>query len=292
MITRGAGDRDSRQLALALDNLGVDRGESVGAVQHALLAAATLARNLPAALDIYADILRRPHLPDDELDAGPGAGAAGHPGAGGRAAAEGDGRAAQAGTTRRRWASDRRGTAEGIEARHARRRCAAHYRRPVPAERGDPVGGRQRRLGAAARTRSSGCSATGRAARTGRSTPAAHAPASEHLAEGDAADADRARLPERAGRPTRTTTPPAAAVGVLSGGMSVAAVHRGPREARPVLLASARRHETFKDRGGVIGYAGTRAERAQETLDVTRRRAAAAARRASTTTRSTACRRG
>jgi len=28
---------------------------------------ATLARNLPAALEIYADILRRPHLPEDEL---------------------------------------------------------------------------------------------------------------------------------------------------------------------------------------------------------------------------------
>ena len=30
---------------------------------------ATLARNLPAALEIYADILLRPHLPDDEIDA-------------------------------------------------------------------------------------------------------------------------------------------------------------------------------------------------------------------------------
>ena len=57
---------------------------------------ATLARNLPAALEIYADILRRPHLPDEELDAGQGAGAAGPAGPGGRAAAEGAGRAAQA----------------------------------------------------------------------------------------------------------------------------------------------------------------------------------------------------
>src|SRR5947207_4023998 len=32
LITRGAGDRDSRQLTLALDNLGVDRDESVGAM--------------------------------------------------------------------------------------------------------------------------------------------------------------------------------------------------------------------------------------------------------------------
>ena len=32
MITRGAGSRDSRELSLALDGLGVDRDESVGAI--------------------------------------------------------------------------------------------------------------------------------------------------------------------------------------------------------------------------------------------------------------------
>src|SRR6516225_10015528 len=67
LITRGAGQRDSRELSLALDNLGVDRDESVGTL-HTRFWGATLARNLPAALDIYADILRRPHLPKDELD--------------------------------------------------------------------------------------------------------------------------------------------------------------------------------------------------------------------------------
>lgn len=67
MITRGAGDRDSRELTLALDNLGLDRGESVG-LMHTRFSAATLARNLPTALRLYADILRRPHLPEDELE--------------------------------------------------------------------------------------------------------------------------------------------------------------------------------------------------------------------------------
>src|SRR4051794_634642 len=67
MITRGAGDRDSRELALALDNLGVDRDESVGAVNMRFWGS-TLARNVPAALDIYADIVLRPHLPEDELE--------------------------------------------------------------------------------------------------------------------------------------------------------------------------------------------------------------------------------
>ncbi len=68
MIIRGAGDRSSRELTLALDNLGLDRDESVGSL-HMRFWGATLARNLPAALEIYADILRRPHLPDDQIDA-------------------------------------------------------------------------------------------------------------------------------------------------------------------------------------------------------------------------------
>jgi predicted Zn-dependent peptidase len=67
LLTRGAGERDSRELTMALDNLGVDRSESVALI-HTLIGGRTLARNLPAALRIYADILRRPHLPDDELE--------------------------------------------------------------------------------------------------------------------------------------------------------------------------------------------------------------------------------
>jgi predicted Zn-dependent peptidase len=68
MSTRGAGKHDSRALTLALDSLGVDRSESVGTM-HTRYWGATVASNLPAALDLYADILRRPHFPDDEVDA-------------------------------------------------------------------------------------------------------------------------------------------------------------------------------------------------------------------------------
>lgn len=67
MLTRGAGNRDSRQLNMALDNLGLDHDESAG-VTHVRLWGATLARHLPAALEIYADIIRRPHLADEELE--------------------------------------------------------------------------------------------------------------------------------------------------------------------------------------------------------------------------------
>ena len=69
MATRGAGPRDSRQFVLDLDNLGVERSESVSNA-HTSYSGATLAENLPQALSIYADVLRRPHLPEDQLEAG------------------------------------------------------------------------------------------------------------------------------------------------------------------------------------------------------------------------------
>ncbi|NOY30035.1 MAG: insulinase family protein [Planctomycetes bacterium] len=69
MVLRGAGSRDSRALINDLEILGVERGESVGASQTSF-SAATLAENLNDALSIYADLLRRPHLPEDQLEAG------------------------------------------------------------------------------------------------------------------------------------------------------------------------------------------------------------------------------
>jgi predicted Zn-dependent peptidase len=66
-ITRGAGDLDSRELSNALDNLGVQRNESTG-LNHIAFTAATLGGNLPAALSLYAEIIRRPQFPDDEFE--------------------------------------------------------------------------------------------------------------------------------------------------------------------------------------------------------------------------------
>ena len=68
MALRGSGPRDSRQFILDLDNLGVEHSESVSSA-HASYSGATLAENLPKALAIYADLLRRPHLPDEQLEA-------------------------------------------------------------------------------------------------------------------------------------------------------------------------------------------------------------------------------
>lgn len=68
LIVRGAGDRDSQQLSAALDNLGVQRQESVG-TNHIAFSGATLADNLLDALRIYADVVRRPRLPADQFSA-------------------------------------------------------------------------------------------------------------------------------------------------------------------------------------------------------------------------------
>ena len=68
MALRGAGERDSHQFILDLDNLGVEHGESVADI-HTTFSGATVATNLPEALALYADLLRRPHLPAEDLEA-------------------------------------------------------------------------------------------------------------------------------------------------------------------------------------------------------------------------------
>jgi predicted Zn-dependent peptidase len=66
MLTRGAGERSSRQLAVDQDSLGLQNGESVQA-KHIKFRGATLKDNLPASLEILADIVRRPHLNQEQF---------------------------------------------------------------------------------------------------------------------------------------------------------------------------------------------------------------------------------
>jgi predicted Zn-dependent peptidase len=66
-ISRGAGERDSHELLSALDNLGVSHGESAQTL-HTSIAAATLGRNLIPALEVFADVVLRPHLDDEEVE--------------------------------------------------------------------------------------------------------------------------------------------------------------------------------------------------------------------------------
>ncbi|MHC4229505.1 MAG: M16 family metallopeptidase [Planctomycetota bacterium] len=66
-IFRGAGDMDSRQLGDALDGLGLARGRSVGS-SHITIGAALEAGNLSQALDLHADIILRPSLKEDQFE--------------------------------------------------------------------------------------------------------------------------------------------------------------------------------------------------------------------------------
>jgi predicted Zn-dependent peptidase len=67
LVTRGAGDRDSRELTTALDNLGVQRAENVSS-HHVSFSAATISHQLEETLRLYADILLRPRLPEEEFE--------------------------------------------------------------------------------------------------------------------------------------------------------------------------------------------------------------------------------
>jgi len=67
LVFRGAGPRDNRQITTDLDNLGLQRGEGVETL-HTSCVAATLSTSLIPALQIYADVIRQPHLPADQLE--------------------------------------------------------------------------------------------------------------------------------------------------------------------------------------------------------------------------------
>jgi predicted Zn-dependent peptidase len=66
-IFRGAGDRDSRQLSDALDGLGLARSRAVGS-SHITIGAALEASNLSQALGLYADMILKPSLKEDQFE--------------------------------------------------------------------------------------------------------------------------------------------------------------------------------------------------------------------------------
>jgi len=65
-VFRGAGDRDNRQLGDALDGLGLQRSDAIGS-SHLSGGAALESSNLAEALALHADAICRPHLSDAEF---------------------------------------------------------------------------------------------------------------------------------------------------------------------------------------------------------------------------------
>jgi predicted Zn-dependent peptidase len=263
LITRGAGDRDSRELSLAFDNLGVDRDESVGAINMRFWGS-TLSTNAYASLDLFADVIRRPHFPEEELEAA-------------QALALQDILGLEDAPQqkvmvelRRRYYPpplnrDRRGLTADIESLTI-----------------DDVKNQHRRL---FRPNGSILSVAGniewerlrdqveklfgdwKQGEPVDATPQTHAPESHHLQK------DTQQTQIAWAWPSASIGDPMyyaarAAEGVLSGGMG-ARLFTEVREKRGLCYSVGVRHETFKDRGTMVGYAGTGADRAQQTLDVT-----------------------
>lgn len=65
---RGAGNRSSRELLARLDRLGIQGNESA-TTQHIVFRGSCLAVNLAEAFQVYSDIVLRPHLDDNEFEA-------------------------------------------------------------------------------------------------------------------------------------------------------------------------------------------------------------------------------
>jgi predicted Zn-dependent peptidase len=68
LVLRGAGSRDSRTLTDYLDFLGLQRSSTVG-TYHTRFAAAGVGGKVMESLAAYADVVMRPHMPQDGFDA-------------------------------------------------------------------------------------------------------------------------------------------------------------------------------------------------------------------------------
>lgn len=68
LCLRGAGERTSRQVVETLEDAGVSWSHAVSTT-HTSFSGAMVARQLPAVLPVFADIVRRPRLPAEEFEA-------------------------------------------------------------------------------------------------------------------------------------------------------------------------------------------------------------------------------
>jgi predicted Zn-dependent peptidase len=263
MALRGAGKRDSRQFIVDLDNLGVERSETV-ANAHTSYHGATLAENLPAAMEIYADVLRSAHLPDDQLEAS-------RLGMLQELQAVEDEPAQKVMIELRRrhyplpWGRPSQGERQSLET-ISNEEIKSHYRRHYRPE-GTILGVAGRFDWDALKDR------VGRLLgdwTAGDGTDVVDRPVSaryEHLPfESNQTQIGIAYASVPYNHPDYFQA--WGAVGVLSGGMS-SRLFTEVRERRGLCYSVYASYHSLRHRGGVFCYAGTGAERAQETLDVT-----------------------
>lgn len=262
MALRGSGSRDSRQFVAELDNLGIERGDAVSDA-HTSFSVATLAASLPAALGIYADLVQKAHLPVEQLE--PSRQTALQ-----ELAAVADEPAHKVMLEVRRrhyrapWGRPSQGEAAALEAASLAD-IRGHYERNFRpngailgvagkfqwSELRDLVG----KLFGGWRSRDV---KTPPEAQGG--LPGAHL---EHSANQTQIGVAYPSVPYRHPDYFQAW----GAVGVLSGGMS-ARLFTEVREKRGLCYSVSAMYHTLRDCASVLSYAGTSAERAQETLDV------------------------
>ncbi|MHB8897693.1 MAG: M16 family metallopeptidase [Thermoguttaceae bacterium] len=255
--------RDSRQFINDLDCLGVERGESVGEA-HTRYGGATLADNLPEALAIFADLLRRPRLPADQLEAG-------------RQVMIQELRAVEDEPAQKLmlmlrqhhypdpWGRPSQGDSQGIEATSIGD-IRSHFRQAY-----NPQG---TILGVAGRVDWESLKDTvGRLLADWKSVARPSVTESSRDAAYKHVDYDSGQTHIGIAYPSVPYRDEDyylawASVGILSGGTS-ARLFTEVRERRGLCYSVYASHHTLLNRGSVFCYAGTTAERAQETLDVT-----------------------
>lgn len=262
-ITRGAGDLDSRDLLSALDSLGVNHAESAQTL-HTSLAAATLGTNLIPALELFADVVLRPHFDDEEIEPI-------------RALAlqnlrslEDDPASKVIYELRRRhfpdpWGRPAPGTTEGVESVSPDELRALHARNYRP--NGAILGVAGAIDWPALRD------AVGRLLGDWASIPEPEVrerqtgPARDHITR------DTQQIQIALAYPSEVVASPdfyrARAVAAILGGYSSSRLFTEVREKKGLCYSVYSSYESQRDRAAVLCYAGTSADRAQQTLDVT-----------------------
>lgn len=262
MSQRGAGQRDSRRFLSDLENLGAETSAQVS-IAHTSFGGSMPAESLSQVLSLYADLIQRPHLPEAQLEDA-------------RLAVLQEVRAIEDDlaqklmlTLRRRhyaepWGRGPQGTEEtllGLSMADVRRHWQDRY---SPQEAILSVAGKIRwdelkdQVASAFGTWQPGAPAT-----LGESQPPRgyhhEAVESNQTHIGVALDAVPYSHPDY--------FQIRGAVGVLSDGMS-SRLFTEVREKRGLVYTVYAMCHSLRDRGAILTYAGTTAERAQETLDV------------------------